>query len=901
MDAETERFDEVDGRIYQAIKTHTPKHDYELRLSKGELLTNVKNLSNDANWAKGTSLGQQKTGLFPLAAVREYKRKKANKLKVGGNEIQKPLKQIEEDQRPTSSKCNHRSANRGSIAVHFRSPNKPHVKMNQAPKLKGTNSLNTEDPQKLDSAYLHMGDVASIPVKICTGHKVSYVNEGHAETDVNSYVTGPEGCLDHTQDARESAASMPLARNSTFGDFGDENSQVSSDVTEKAALDTIAPVHCTSYPDPYINVKQVDPDQVREREQIKELQDNSTPQSSRKRSTERRDQATPRHLSKRQVLQATKTPLQMLNKKLIRSPRGKHRKFKSFTGALVGGLLGAVLYLACYYAIGYSLVISCIIAGLSTIFMSVGFAISVHCRCIALLMIPGLCTTRGRAATLSIIMTLLLNGPITNIFENGEQTSQIVTCTASKLQEQAELMQKCVEEQIEAITEEFRETLKKTFDTINKTKNKLREQYKSIAQTLSTIKSSLGFLAYFLPKTNTPHIPEEIKKQFEFSAELSASFGLSTNSSKDPQEVERAIKSELKRATDYAAQFSTLLTKLMSFAVLLLFFQSYWYLKQYLQNDKFDNLYITKGFKALDEKRKQKQSREIILPLKKKEAKYLIDTTAICLSPAEKWKFAQGLVLLLVHCLLAGIIQFFDFALFWLLSKIQKHGRVDFDIGFPYNLTSKISGEGAVANGLKEEWPTTDTSRNTSFINISTAECLPNPSPPNYNVLYGILAIYTFALFITLLQAYGLRLRHKIVAFFYPERERARVVILYNKLLKKRQSLRAVFRQKLKGENEPDLSKKNIKVMQVLAEKVPCLKRLAHKKYCLSCDTLCDDTCTICDTPHCTGVYCPECYGDLDYCCPLCDDTVIIENQISEDELNLGGGDNQQKEAHMIL
>jgi hypothetical protein len=44
----------------------------------------------------------------------------------------------------------------------------------------------------------------------------------------------------------------------------------------------------------------------------------------------------------------------------------------------------------------------------------------------------------------------------------------------------------------------------------------------------------------------------------------------------------------------------------LSFSILIVVFQSYRYLKQYMQNDKHDNKYINSPFVAVDNARKSK-------------------------------------------------------------------------------------------------------------------------------------------------------------------------------------------------------------------------------------------------------------------------------------------------------
>jgi hypothetical protein len=61
--------------------------------------------------------------------------------------------------------------------------------------------------------------------------------------------------------------------------------------------------------------------------------------------------------------------------------------------------------------------------------------------------------------------------------------------------------------------------------------------------------------------------------------------------------------------------------------------------------------------------------------------------------------------------------------------------------------------------------------------------------------------IFLVCLLLTIFQAYGLRLRHVIAACYYPKRERARAVWLYNHILKNRGGFLKFARRQMKRKN----------------------------------------------------------------------------------------------------
>ena len=66
-------------------------------------------------------------------------------------------------------------------------------------------------------------------------------------------------------------------------------------------------------------------------------------------------------------------------------------------------------------------------------------------------------------------------------------------------------------------------------------------------------------------------------------------------------------------------------------------------------------------------------------------------------------------------------------------------------------------------------------------VTFNFTTCLPNPNKPEYSTAAVIIFLYCIALFCTLLQGYGLRLRRKIASIFYPEQEVARIHYLHEK------------------------------------------------------------------------------------------------------------------------
>ena len=133
-------------------------------------------------------------------------------------------------------------------------------------------------------------------------------------------------------------------------------------------------------------------------------------------------------------------PHQKANEICYRDERESRRSFRLVCSILAGLLFGFVLFLWMYFALDYAFMIA-ILTGISIALLSMlAFAISRLCRTIGALLIPSVCTTRGRIAFLVFITGFLLDGPITNIYINMGEVSRAMSCSAEQSYNQSMLL-----------------------------------------------------------------------------------------------------------------------------------------------------------------------------------------------------------------------------------------------------------------------------------------------------------------------------------------------------------------------------------------------------------------------------------------------------------------------------
>lgn len=326
------------------------------------------------------------------------------------------------------------------------------------------------------------------------------------------------------------------------------------------------------------------------------------------------------------------------------------------------------------------------------------------------------------------------------------------------------------------------------------------------------------------------------------------------NSSKTTKEIQFLVQQDFHSYTKKYENWSNMIRKIsLAFPIFLLLVQSYKYLKLYLNEDKHDNVYITKKFTCDNN----------LGSLTKCEKKWLIDTTSLRLSQAEKSLFRTAIFKLLFHTMLAIAICFFEHFLYILLVTIRKHGDIKIELRGEQSFTLAVEGGGLFA-------PILDTLLGGKDIgamynnSMDNTMCLPDPVNPNIGYYVAIGVFYLFALIMALLQAYALRVRPKIAGYFYPERKHHRSMYLYDKIKRKRENLKTKFAKPIQHQNHPDANCSNRAFK--LVSRFPCFKKVfgffrKSESICEGCGSPGENR--KCNSLSHNVVFCEECYNAI--------------------------------------
>ncbi|XP_032175199.1 E3 ubiquitin-protein ligase DCST1 isoform X2 [Mustela erminea] len=309
-----------------------------------------------------------------------------------------------------------------------------------------------------------------------------------------------------------------------------------------------------------------------------------------------------------------------------------------------------------------------------------------------------------------------------------------------------------------------------------------------------------------------------------------------------------------------------LLHVLFSCTFLLALHACFSYMDSYNRDIRFDNIYISTYFCQIDERRKQLGKRTL-LPLRKAEEKTVIFPWSPSVQASEMRNLVRELVetvpVLLLLLLLCGL----DWALYSMFDTIRHHSFLQYSFRSSHKLEVKVGGRSMLARLLRKTIGALNTSSET-VMESNNMPCLPQPL--SLDAWAYVRAALPIGLLLCLcgLQAFAYRLRRVIAAFYFPKREKKRVLFLYNELLRKRaaftQLRRAAILRQAREQKAP-----RPRLTDVLHRRCPLARRWLRRR-CVVCQAPETPAAYVCPTPDCAAVYCRPCWDDVRRRCPAC-------------------------------
>ncbi|XP_066270347.1 DC-STAMP domain-containing protein 2-like [Branchiostoma lanceolatum] len=427
------------------------------------------------------------------------------------------------------------------------------------------------------------------------------------------------------------------------------------------------------------------------------------------------------------------------------------------------------------------------------------------------------------------------------------------------------------------------------------------------------IPDKIGKMAQKLIVAPAVKVMENLEREFYFDVDIYHNYTLTKDFSKSGKEIREEILNEIKGRTETFRKCIGAVSNIMVITFLVLYLKAASYRRKFMTKDRFDNLYITEEFKAMDKKRND-MWKETVLPLDMRDYYNYIHPAGFRMAKAEKSKLGRGLIFWLINVIYGGFIMGMDWAQWWLLFMVALNADMKIDANPPYRIGMQVNGDGMLADMFRVLITSFDPLAEEDFT-FDTSKCLPNPRFPDLSIYRKIGFIYGACLFTVFFEAYGLRLRRATCASYFPERERERIVWLYNHMLKRRGGLVATLRkwvlrkgiEKMAEEAdqevsfEPDREAYDSNVLDRCASSFPCVERLLKmcgwkgKKYCISCAKpgKHEDKQKFkhCENAGCKGIFCLDCWIQINNTCTLCmrpvdysDAAYVSEERDSSDE-----------------
>ncbi|XP_059508878.1 osteoclast stimulatory transmembrane protein-like, partial [Stegostoma tigrinum] len=214
---------------------------------------------------------------------------------------------------------------------------------------------------------------------------------------------------------------------------------------------------------------------------------------------------------------------------------------------------------------------------------------------------------------------------------------------------------------------------------------------------------------------------------------------------------------------------------LAGFVFFYLSLKSAWYLKGYLTDLQFDNVYITGRLAQLMQTDKAK-----LVQRCRTSSRKLIRSTGLKMSSDEAARCVKQLVICTAFLALSATFIAADFIVHNLTSNFLL--RIAGLPPVPITLEFKFNVDMVIPQVLITSLISQTANFSWDFTFVSDA-CMLQPSPPNIKVICFVCLLYVVAYVTVFLEAYALRVRRKISAAFFEHREVERINYLHQKIL----------------------------------------------------------------------------------------------------------------------
>ncbi|CAN0051584.1 unnamed protein product [Lampetra fluviatilis] len=355
-------------------------------------------------------------------------------------------------------------------------------------------------------------------------------------------------------------------------------------------------------------------------------------------------------------------------------------------------------------------------------------------RCISLLVVPALGTKRGREYILYAAAVLLAVHTAPNTFHNLRALGEVSLCKALS-------------------------GIRSVINNSARREAVVREYATVETQTVKGLLQFHSVQSNYVFDVNTRDVSTELD-----SLRLKV------------ENVTRNVAANFKTFQATVEKVRAVLSTVFSVAsVLLVLALSAAYLRSYLTDVLFDNIYITEELRALA--RQTDPSGEAMRCLKADGRRQLVDSTSLRLSRKETENWPLSILTLFTWLLLVSLAIGVEYGVYALTDTLLALA----DAIPPAHAEVRLYYEVYIDQTFKDRRYLTKVLRRPNFT-LEFARCRTELSPPAPHATIGVYALLLLALVLVFLGSYAHRLRRKIAASFFPEVESRRVLQLHARM-----------------------------------------------------------------------------------------------------------------------
>ncbi|XP_034271167.1 osteoclast stimulatory transmembrane protein, partial [Pantherophis guttatus] len=401
----------------------------------------------------------------------------------------------------------------------------------------------------------------------------------------------------------------------------------------------------------------------------------------------------------------------------------------SCIAASVGGLFYCWMFSSLQYSFQFSALASSVLSFLMFLILFLVHPV----RCLFTTIVPTLGTRQGRRLLLSACFMIVAVNIIPNIMNNIQAILKIIKCTCKNSMESLVASMLLLGN----VSWDFSHSLKIIID---KMPYKLFNSRDSHVQ----FRNHSNIFQLNEKMVNTS---QNIKEDFLYADKLVQKIILLTN-----------------RVT-------------AGFFLFYLLFQATWYLKNYLTDVCFDNIYITP---ELEDLARENKTADLLICTSRK----LIKPTSFKLSPKELKASLRHVFLLTLVLVVMLLVIATDYIAFHLaqtaVTEITQIPVVPVTFWVKYEIKLNFMDffQSFVMVPFERNYH-----QNLTFV---SSNCfMQTPNPPNTALVLAVLLLFCIIYATVFLEAYSHRLRRKISASFFQNQENQRIQYLYKKLIRK--------------------------------------------------------------------------------------------------------------------